>query len=191
MVVNFTLKTDTPESVLAGGDPKLDPLTNPQLYENIIFRRLSAYLIDVMIVAALVSAAFAAISIAGVLFLGVGFVVIGPVLFLIPFAYHSFLIGGPRSATFGMRVMDIEVHRWTGGRPDLVQAVVMTILFYGSIAMTAWLILAVALFSNTRRCLHDYFSGTVVVNKEAEDGTIKTAELAQQVSPRAKRITAE
>jgi len=120
-----------------------------------------------------------------------GFVVIGQVLFLIPFVYHSLLIGGPRSATFGMRAMDIEVYRWTGGRPNLAQAVIMTILFYGSIAMTAWLILAVALFSNTRRCLHDYFSGTVVVNKEAEDGTIKTAELAQQVSAPAKRITAE
>jgi len=190
-LVNFTLKTDTPELSPAEGDPELDPLTNPQLYENIIFRRVAAYLIDVLIVAGLVSAAFVAISIAGVLSLGLGFIFIGPVLFLIPFAYHSLLIGGPRSATLGMRAMDIEVRSWNGGHPDFMQAVVLTILFYGSIAMTAWLILAVAFFSNARRCLHDYFSGTVVVNKQAEDGTINTVELAKQISSPAKRITAD
>ena len=76
--------------------------------------------------------AFVAISISGLFTFGLGFTLIGPVLFIIPIAYHTFLIGGPCSATWGMRFMGIEVRRWRGDRPDLLQATILTILFYGS-----------------------------------------------------------
>ena len=89
----------------------------------------------------------------------------GIALFAVPFAYHTLLIGGMDKATIGMKMMDIEVRRWIGGAPDYYQAAAQTVLFYGSIALAAWLILVIAFFGNSRRCLHDYFSGTVVVNK--------------------------
>ena len=137
----------------------------PQNYHNIIFRRVVAYLIDIVIVGGLMAIAFVAISISGLFSFGLGFALIVPVLFIIPIAYHTFLIGGPYSATWGMRFMAIEVRRWRGGCPDFLQATILTILFFGSVEMTGWIILIVGFFSDSRRCLHDYFWGTVFINK--------------------------
>ena len=147
----------------------LDPIAIPQHSHNIVFRRVVAYLIDVVIVGGLTAIAFVAISISGLFTFGLAFTLIGPVLFIIPIAYHTLLIGGPCSATWGMRLMGIEVRSWCGGRPDILQATILTILFYGSVAMTGWVILIVGFFSNSNRCLHDYFSGTVIVNKSIEN----------------------
>tara|TARA_Y100000589_G_C27061579_1_gene591542 strand:- start:737 stop:970 length:234 start_codon:yes stop_codon:yes gene_type:complete len=77
----------------------LSPTAVLQNYHNIIFRRVEAYLIDVVIVGGLMTIAFVAISISGLFTFGLGFALIGPVLFIIPIAYHTFLIGGPFSAT--------------------------------------------------------------------------------------------
>ena len=148
---------------------KLEPLAISPNYHNIIFRRVAAYLIDAVIVGGLMSVAFVIISISGLLTFGLGFTLIGPSFFIIPLTYHTFLIGGPCSATWGMRLMGIEVRSWRGGRPDILQATILTILFYGSVAMTGWVILIVGFFSNSNRCLHDYFSGTVIINKSTEN----------------------
>ena len=159
------------DSNKANAPSTLGPLASPHRYHNIIFRRVVAYLIDVVIAGGLMAIAFVAISILGLFTFGMAFTLIEPVFFIIPIAYHTFLIGGPHSATWGMRFVGIEVRRWRGGRPDAKQAAVLTILFYGSVSMTAWMILAVSFFSNSKRCLHDYFSGTVVINKNTETGT--------------------
>ena len=123
--------------------------------------------------------AFMAISISGLFTFGLGFTLMGPVLFIIPIAYHTFLIGGPCSATWGMRFMGIEVRGWRGDRPDLLQATILTILFYGSVTMTGWVILIVGFFSNSRRCLHDYFSGTFLINKRTENETMRLGVLTK------------
>ena len=34
-------------------------------------------------------------------------------------------------------------------------------------------------FSNSRRCLHDYFSSTVLINKRTENGTIRPGVLTK------------
>ncbi len=82
---------------------------------------------------------------------------------LLPLAYHTLLIGGDKSATIGMRLMDVEVRTWTGARPGYVQAGVQTALFYLSIAVLTPLILLVALFNERCRCLHDLLCGAVVI----------------------------
>ena len=172
-MINSTLETGVVDPNRPDAGSNFEPLAISQHYHNIIYRRVAAYLIDVVIVGGVTSLAFVTISISGLLTFGLGFTLIGPVLFIIPLAYHTFLIGGPCSATWGMRLMGIEVRRWRAGRPDLLQAAILTILFYGSVTMTGWVILVVGLFSNSRRCLHDYFSGTVVINKSTENGTIR------------------
>ena len=188
-MINFTLKTGAVDPNEPDADTELDPPAIPQLYHCIIVRRVTAYLIDILIVGGLMSIAFVAISISGLLTFGLGFMFIGPVLFITPLAYHTLLIGGPHNATWGMRFMGIEVRRWLGGRPDLLQAAVLTILFYGSVTMTAWVILTVAFFSNSRRCLHDYFSGTVVVNRHSENGTTIRGEWPKRLPSRDEKMT--
>jgi uncharacterized RDD family membrane protein YckC len=82
---------------------------------------------------------------------------------VVPLAYHTWLIGGPSSATVGMQIMGVEVRTWDGRRPGYVQAALQTVVFYTSVALTSWLILLVALFNPRRRCLHDFLCGTIVI----------------------------
>lgn len=134
-------------------------MSHPDLFDGVMFRRILAYLIDVVILSGAVFFLWFLV----VVTLGL----LGPVAAfitpVIPIAYHSLLIGGPNSATIGMRLMGIEVRRLDGGRPDLVQALVQTLLFYATLALTG-LLLIVALFNDRRRCLHDWLSGTLTVN---------------------------
>lgn len=136
-----------------------DALTHPELFDGIMFRRVTGYLIDAIIL----SGAVMFLWILVVMTLGL----LGPIAALIttvlPLAYHSLLIGGPNSATVGMRLMGIEVRRLDGGRPDLGQALVQTLLFYVTLALTG-LLLIVAFFNDRHRCLHDWLSGTLTVN---------------------------
>jgi len=136
-----------------------NPMSHPELFDGVMFRRIVAYLIDVVIL----SGAVLFLWFLVVVTLGL----LGPITAfitpVIPIAYHSLLIGGPNSATIGMRLMGIEVRRLDGGRPDLVQALVQTLLFYTTLALTG-LLLIVALFNDRRRCLHDWLSGTLTVN---------------------------
>ncbi len=164
-MVNFTLNPEETNAPLGAVSPDLDPLRHPALYIGLIFKRIVAYIIDAIIISLIVSVVWVALGILGIVTFGATFGIMGISLFAIPFAYHTLLIGGPNKSTIGMKVMKIEVRRWIGGVPDYYQAAAQTILFYGSIALTAWLILVIALFGNSRRCLHDYFSGIVVVNK--------------------------
>jgi uncharacterized RDD family membrane protein YckC len=142
-----------------------DPMTHPELFDGVVFKRVVGYLIDAVILGG------------AVLFLWflvvVTFGLLGPAAALItpllPLAYHTLLIGGPNSATIGMRLMGVEVRRLDGGRPDIVQALIQTLLFYTTLAFTG-LLLIVALFNDQRRCLHDWLSGTLVVNAPVANG---------------------
>ena len=64
-----------------------------------------------------------------------------------------------------MKLLDLETRTWNGARPDYLQALVMTFLFYASIVITWFLVLLVPLFNERRRTLHDLISGVVVVRR--------------------------
>ncbi|TAN59158.1 MAG: RDD family protein [Magnetospirillum sp.] len=153
-----------------------DPWGHPRYYLGITARRVYAYLLDIVVVGLLSGMAFVASVILGALTLGLLWPLLMVVLGLVPILYHTLAIGGPRSATLGMRVAGIKVMsiapgaEQDGGRPTLLQAMIQTIGFYGSIAITCTLILLVALFNPRRRTLHDFLAGTVVVNDPAQWG---------------------
>lgn len=128
-----------------------------------LWRRSFGYLVDLCILAVLSAGAWLALVAAGILSFGLLMPLVPVVLVLLPIAYHGFLVGGPRSATLGMRLFDVEVRSWTGQRPPAFQAILMVVLFYASIGFTGSLILLVALFNGRGRTLHDFLSGTVVV----------------------------
>ena len=140
-------------------------MSHPELFDGVLFRRVMGYLVDVFILGgAILFLWFLVMVTLGLL---------GPVAALIspllPLAYHTLLIGGPNSATIGMRLMGVEVRSLDGSRPDLVQALILTLLFYATLAFTG-LLLIVALFNDRRRCLHDWLSGTLVVNADVVAG---------------------
>ena len=135
----------------------------PAAFEGVSSRRAVAYLIDVFVIALLYIPFGVAAGLLGLLSFGLLFGPAFALLALLPLAYHVCLIGGPGSATLGMRWMDVEVRTWDGNPPGFVQAAVQTVLFYLSVGVLTPLILLVALFNDQARCLHDYLCGAVVI----------------------------
>ena len=124
-----------------------DPLSHPELFDGVVFKRVVGYLIDALILGgAVLFLWFLVVVTLGLL--GPAAALITP---LLPLAYHTLLIGGPNSATIGMRLMGVEVRRLDGGRPDIVQALIQTLLFYATLAFTG-LLLVIALSNDKRRC---------------------------------------
>jgi uncharacterized RDD family membrane protein YckC len=123
-----------------------------------------AYLLDLCFIAVL----GLALSIVLVVLTIVSFGLLYGLWYLAPllaFAYHTLLIGGTRSSTWGMRLMGIEVADVDGGRPSYAQALVMTLVFYVSVLGTSYLVLLLALVTKHHRTLHDLLSGTVVLRR--------------------------
>ena len=140
-----------------------DPASFPELYEGVLWRRVMAYMLDLLFIGVIAIAVWIAFAVLWLLSFGL----LGPLLWflfgLIPLAYHTLLLSGSRSATFGMRCFDLELRSVTGERPSFLQALIQTALFYITIGMTCSLILLVALFNRRRRTLHDFLAGTVMV----------------------------
>ncbi len=140
-----------------------DPVASPELFAGVTLKRVVAYLIDFAIIGILSLVALAAFWILGVLSFGLLSPLFALLLPFIPLAYHTAFSGGPESATPGMRLFGIEVHRVEGDRPGYLQAALQTVVFNVSVRLTSWLILLVALFNGRGRTVHDYLCGTVTI----------------------------
>lgn len=140
-----------------------DPLSQAELFEGIILKRVLAYLIDVAVLLGVTGFMWLLVVLTLGLLGGLA-AILTP---LIPLAYHTLLVGGRDSATLGMRILGIHVRRVDGSAPDYPQAALLTLLFYASMALTGLLLVA-AFFNERGRCLHDYLSGTVTVVNVSE-----------------------
>lgn len=140
-------------------------VTDRDAFRDVLTRRVLAYLLDLVfiaVIAGLLKTLFALLTIFSLGLLGVLF-------FLLPAVgtlYGAFTIGGLRSATWGMRLVSIRVLRTDGRRPDFVQALIFSLLFYATVALTSWLILLVALITPRNRALHDLLSGLVIIRTD-------------------------
>lgn len=139
------------------------------LFDGIMLRRVIAYAIDVLLLAVLGGIAALFLGFLGLLTFGL----ISPLsvflLALLPVLYHAGLMTA-YGGTPGMSICDLTVRSVLDGRPpEALQATIMTVLFFLSVAATGWLILIVALFNQRRRTMHDYFSGTIVLRRSRLD----------------------
>lgn len=144
-----------------------DPAANPELFEGVLARRVIGFLIDLVIIAVPLVLASMFIFVFGVVTLGLGWAL----YWLMPAAsviwalvYFGATLGGPKSATIGMRVMDLEMHTWYGAPAYFVLGAVHAIAFWFTVSFFTPLILLVAFFNERRRLLHDIVLGTVVIN---------------------------
>jgi len=64
-----------------------------------------------------------------------------------------------------MRCFGLELRDWSGRRVEPVQAVLVVLLFYVSVSLTAWLVLLVVLFNDRGRALHDILANTLMVRQ--------------------------
>jgi len=157
----------------SGFDAVPEWLDRPEHFHGLVWRRVFAYLVDGLVLFVIGLAVWLLFWFAIVVSFGLLAPLLGLIYVampLIPLAYHTLTIGGPRSATVGMRLFDVEMRSWTGRRPEYLQALLATALFYASIGLTAGLILVVGLFNRRRRLLHDLLCGLVAVRASALRG---------------------
>jgi uncharacterized RDD family membrane protein YckC len=133
-----------------------------RLIEGVMFRRVCAWLIDLLLVGGIVTVLWVILVGFGLLTFGLGLPLLG-VLPVVPLAYHVLFVAGRRSATPGQTMMDLVVCRDQDlGRPSLLQAILFTVGLWLTLgAGVIWL--AAALVISRHRTLHDLVSGVVVV----------------------------
>jgi uncharacterized RDD family membrane protein YckC len=153
----------------AGGVPPhaFDPWTQPELFRGVLTRRVFAFLIDIVVLSIPVIFAYLFIAVFGLITLGLGwllFWLVWPASVVWAVIYYGTSLGGPHSATLGMRVMDLELRTWYGAPGYFVLGAMHGVLFWISVSMLSPLVLLVGLFNGRRRLLHDIVLGTVVIN---------------------------
>jgi uncharacterized RDD family membrane protein YckC len=152
-----------------GGVPPhaFDPLMQPELFRGVLTRRLFACLIDLVVLSIPVILGYLFIAVFGLITLGLGWVLFWlawPASVIWAIVYYGASLGGPHSATIGMRVMDLELRTWYGAPGYFVLGAMHAVLFWVSISVLSPLVLLVGLFNGRRRLLHDIVLGTVIIN---------------------------
>jgi uncharacterized RDD family membrane protein YckC len=131
-------------------------------FESVRTRRILAVCLDFVLVSILVGA------ISFVLFfltLGLSLFFLPPLFPFVAFFYNGLTVSGWRMATPGMHAMDIEMRLTDGSPVPFLYAAIHAVLFYVS-----WMfppVFLVSLLTTDKRCLHDIFSGVIVVRRVA------------------------
>lgn len=150
-------------TTLDAGELAYDPAVHPEIYDGVRTRRSFAFLIDVAVIFFLMVAAYVIIAVVGIFTLGLLWLLFPAVWPVVAVLYSVLTLGGPNSATPGMRFMGIEM-RTLRGEPMYYGLALLHVLgFWISNAILTPLVLLVALFTARKQLLHDLMLGTVAV----------------------------
>src|ERR1700719_1776241 len=152
-----------------GGAPPhaFDPYLEPELFRGVLTRRVFAFLIELVVLSIPVVLGYAFIAVFGLITLGLGWVLFWlawPASVIWAIVYYGASLGGPHSATLGMRAMDLELRTFYGAPGYFVLGAMHAVLFWVSVSFLSPLVVLVGLFNSRRRLLHDIVLGTVVIN---------------------------
>ena len=154
-----------------------DPLSQPELFNGVATKRIFAFLIDLVVIAVPVVLGYLFILLFGLITLGLGwtlFWLAWPASVVWAILYYGATLGGPRSATIGMRVMDIELRTWYGSPGYFVLGAMHAVLFWVSVSFLSPFVVLVGLFNGRRRLLHDVVLGTVFINSNVQPSMVQT-----------------
>jgi uncharacterized RDD family membrane protein YckC len=150
-----------------GYRPAID-LADPRRYEGVLLRRFCAAGIDFTIAVILSSVLWLANCMATIATLGLLSL---PAFVLAPVVIHiamaTYLIGGPRGATFGMRAFGLRVANLDGRKLDHVQAFLMSAMYFATITVF-FPVLAIGFFADRARLLHDIVVGAIVLRADPD-----------------------
>lgn len=155
-----------------------DPATQPELFDGVLARRVVAFMVDFVIISIPVVLAAMFIFAFGIVTLGLGFAL----YWLLPSAtviwaivYFGITLGGPASATLGMRIMDLEMRTWYGAPAYFVLGAVHAVAFWFTVSFFTPFVLLVAFFNERGRLLHDIILGTVIINNAARASALRSS----------------
>ncbi|MBF9036469.1 RDD family protein [Rhodobacterales bacterium HKCCE2091] len=139
-----------------------DPDTQSEFYAGVPFKRLVAWLADVVLVTLIT-------LLLGLVTFGIGWIFFPVFYMATAFLYRWFTIS-QRSATLGHRLMAIEIRNAAGRRLDTGEAALHTLLYLVASAFAVPQLVSVALMalSPKGQGLHDLVLGTAAINRPAE-----------------------
>jgi uncharacterized RDD family membrane protein YckC len=155
-----------------------DPDLQPELFRGVLTRRVFAFLIDLVVLSVPVILGYIFIAVFGLVTLGLGwalFWLAWPASIVWAIVYYGASLGGPHSATVGMRVLDLELRTGYGAPGYFVLGATHAVLFWVTISFLSPLVLLVGLFNGRRRLLHDVILGTLVINSSVRTQVVPTA----------------
>jgi uncharacterized RDD family membrane protein YckC len=138
-----------------------DPATEPQFYSGVTTKRLIAWIFDALFIALLCLLALPFTAFTGIFFFPLLWLVVG-------FLYRWATIAGG-SATWGMRLMSIELRESDGLRLSGGTALVHTLGYSVSVAVAPLQLISVIVMIALRRGqgLTDLILGTAMINRPA------------------------
>jgi uncharacterized RDD family membrane protein YckC len=151
--------------------PAYDPWAQPELFSGVLAKRTFAFLVDLVVVSIPIILAVIFIAVFGLVTLGLGwglFWLVSPATVIWPIVYYGTSLGGPHSATWGMRMMGVQMRTFSGTPGYFVLGCAHAVLFWASVSFLTPLVLIVGLLNGRRQLLHDLVLGTVVVNNAAQ-----------------------
>ena len=123
-------------------------------------RRIMAFGLDFLLVSILAMLIWTALFLAT---FGLAAFVLPPLWPFVAFFYNGLTVAGPRMATPGMRLLDLEMRSPDGAPIGFITAGLHAVLLYVS-----WLFppaFLASLVTPDKRCLHDIVAGVVVVRR--------------------------
>ena len=150
-----------------------DPVSKPEYFEDLLGRRMMAFLLDVIIVSFLFFAAVSLIFILGFVTFGLAWLMFGIVFPVVALGYSAWTMSRRATATVGMRMFDLEIRTWYGAPMTGLLGAFHTLLFYFSVSILTPFVLLLALFDGRKRCLHDMLMGTVIINNEVRAASLR------------------
>jgi len=138
-----------------------DPVTQPEFYADVPMKRLVAWIVDTVLIVIICLLIVPFTAFTGLFFFPLMVLVVG-------FAYRVVTITN-RSATWGMRLMAIELRDSAGERFGLGLALAHTFGTSVSFGMPILQVVSVVMMLTTARAqgLSDHLLGTVALNRAA------------------------
>jgi uncharacterized RDD family membrane protein YckC len=138
-----------------------DPYAQAEFYDDIPAKRLVAWMVDAVLILGLCLAVLPFTLFLGILFF--------PFLWLVLGFLYRWATLSRGSATWGMRLVAIEVRRADGARLDPATAFAHTLIYTFSMGTLLLQLLSVALIllSPRRQSLADHLLGTAALNRAA------------------------
>ena len=96
------------------------------------------------------------------------FWLVSPLSAIWAIVYYGLSLGGPHSATVGMRVMDLQLRTFSGEPGYFLLGAAHAVLYWISVSVLTPFIVLVGLFNRRKQLLHDLVLGTVIINTSAQ-----------------------
>lgn len=141
-----------------------DPALEPDLFQDVLKRRVFAYLFDVVAVSFLWLLAAVVVFFLGLATFGFAWMIYPALWPILGVLYTVSTLAGPDAATPGMKAMGLAMRTADGPRPDGLRALIHVVVFYALTVTLTPLVHLVGLFTSRRQLLQDIAAGVLVMD---------------------------